>query len=528
MSTKYRNRRTHSTNAFPTLKVGEIAANTANRQFAVGSAKGGAEGTPLPFIGVRVFSEDASYAQGDFVIAASCIQRAKGVVSPGAFSQAQWDALCPGTAGGNDTTEWSQATHGFTASDIGKPVYLSGSTWVLAVANDVAKTHGGVIREIVDTNTLKIQHTGYLEGISATLDEGGSMSAGSTYYLSPTNTGQITATAPAVEGDYIDAVFYALSSSTAFALSWNPVLVKSIANEVTVTQAAHGFVAGDRGKALTFTTEWGLALATNKTTLGVAVLVSVVDANTFTFVQEGLVSGISFASFTPGNYYYLSRITAGSYTSTKPMSDDGYAQPMAYAVAADTLLVGQPMFREDPAFFELSFPALAFSVDRGGLLAPKAGNYRLGDIIVDTLGFGWQESQTEDEAVLTIPCPEDWDGSDFGARFYWIGASAATPGDGIVMRVSAEVRGAGANFATPFTFSGGSDIIDTLDTAYTTIQLSPSVAVTPQGETPGPGKLLFVQFKRRTAHASDVMVGGAVVLAAEFQFGKKDAASEGW
>jgi hypothetical protein len=93
MTSHYRHRRiTNPATGFPaTIEPGEIAANTANRQIAVGDAAAGSSGTPLILIAVRAFDQRAQYAIGDFVVQAGQLYRAKVVVAPAAFDASQWD-----------------------------------------------------------------------------------------------------------------------------------------------------------------------------------------------------------------------------------------------------------------------------------------------------------------------------------------------------------------------------------------------------------------------------------------------------
>jgi len=99
MTSHYRHRRTSNpaTGFSNPLEPGEIAANTANRQLAVGDAAPGAIGSPLMLIAVRFFDARAQYAIGDFVVEAGALYRAKVTISPGAFNAANWEQLSSDT-----------------------------------------------------------------------------------------------------------------------------------------------------------------------------------------------------------------------------------------------------------------------------------------------------------------------------------------------------------------------------------------------------------------------------------------------
>jgi hypothetical protein len=104
------------------------------------------------------------------------------------------------TNGGKITV--TQASHGWTSSDIGRPLYLNGATWTLAQADTAAKAEvAGFIYSIVDSNTLLILLSGEIPAVGANfLEGGGSLTAGTLYFLSPTTAGKVTATEPTTTG----------------------------------------------------------------------------------------------------------------------------------------------------------------------------------------------------------------------------------------------------------------------------------------------------------------------------------------
>jgi len=101
-------------------------------------------------------------------------------------------------AGGISTTI-TQASHGFTASDKGAPLYLNGSVYTKAsaVAANTAEVVG-VVADVLSVNQFKLVAAG-----SVTVDttvSGGALVAGTVYFLHPSNAGQITATEPSASG----------------------------------------------------------------------------------------------------------------------------------------------------------------------------------------------------------------------------------------------------------------------------------------------------------------------------------------
>jgi len=105
-------------------------------------------------------------------------------------------------AAGNTIVLVTQNSHGFVAADIGRPLYLNGSTYTYARADVEATAEvAGLIYNIIDTNTFQICLGGETTSIGAnTLEGGGSLVAGTVYFLSTTTAGKITATAPSIVG----------------------------------------------------------------------------------------------------------------------------------------------------------------------------------------------------------------------------------------------------------------------------------------------------------------------------------------
>lgn len=92
----------------------------------------------------------------------------------------------------------TQASHGFTSSDVGRPLYLNGTTWTLAKADTAATAEvAGFIYAVLDSNTLRISTSGEIPTVGANfLEGGGSLTAGEAYFLSATTAGKVTATEP--------------------------------------------------------------------------------------------------------------------------------------------------------------------------------------------------------------------------------------------------------------------------------------------------------------------------------------------
>lgn len=102
------------------------------------------------------------------------------------------------------------------------------------------------------------------------------------------------------------------------------------ASMVTVTQTAHGFVIGDvlRHNG----TSWVKALADSEANAEVIGIVSSVpDANTFTLLSDGNITGLS--GLTAGATYFLSATTAGALTTTEPTGIGNVSKPLFNATS---------------------------------------------------------------------------------------------------------------------------------------------------------------------------------------------------
>lgn len=111
----------------------------------------------------------------------------------------------------------TQASHGFTSSDVGRPLYLNGTTWTLAQADTAAKAEvAGFIYAVLDSYTLRISTSGEIPTVGANfLEGGGSLTAGEAYFLSATTAGKVTATEPTNVG-YVSKPLGVAKSTTAF------------------------------------------------------------------------------------------------------------------------------------------------------------------------------------------------------------------------------------------------------------------------------------------------------------------------
>jgi tetrahydromethanopterin S-methyltransferase subunit B len=99
----------------------------------------------------------------------------------------------------------------------------------------------------------------------------------------------------------------------------------------TITQTAHGFVVGNIiGYNGTAYVKAQANNAVNAEATGI--VTSIIDANSFTFSQSGLITGLS--GLTPGEIYFLSDSVAGALTPTEPTAVTSVSKPLLEAVSA--------------------------------------------------------------------------------------------------------------------------------------------------------------------------------------------------
>ena len=101
---------------------------------------------------------------------------------------------------------------------------------------------------------------------------------------------------------------------------------------IPVEQVAHGLSVQD---AIYFDgTNWLKAQADAVTTLGIGVVSAVADADNFTVITDGKITGLS--GLTTGEWYYVSDATAGLLTTTE---SNIYSNPLLQATSATTGIV---------------------------------------------------------------------------------------------------------------------------------------------------------------------------------------------
>lgn len=108
-----------------------------------------------------------------------------------------------------------QVAHGFVAADVGRPVYLNGSTYEFAQADTEAKAEvAGLISRVISADQFEICLGGEVSSVGADLiDGGGALVEGEVYFLSASTAGKLTTSQPSVVGQISKPVGIARTTS---------------------------------------------------------------------------------------------------------------------------------------------------------------------------------------------------------------------------------------------------------------------------------------------------------------------------
>jgi hypothetical protein len=112
-----------------------------------------------------------------------------------------WNAITGG--GGSSTVTVTQASHGFTTSNIGAPLYISTGgvyTLCIATASNTSEVQG-LISSINNVNSFILLIGDGVITVDTAVSGGGALVVGSTYFVSAATAGQITATEPTTIGN---------------------------------------------------------------------------------------------------------------------------------------------------------------------------------------------------------------------------------------------------------------------------------------------------------------------------------------
>jgi len=106
-------------------------------------------------------------------------------------------------------------------------------------------------------------------------------------------------------------------------------------NETVITQATHGFAAGDLiyfdGSA------WADAQANAQTTLATGMAVAVPDANTFVFANQGVYTITAHGKGSAGNFMWCDPATAAGVVNAAPSTAGQFDNPVGQVIDANTI-----------------------------------------------------------------------------------------------------------------------------------------------------------------------------------------------
>ena len=141
------------------------------------------------------------------------------------YTNSDGSIIQPMTGGGGVTSsgdavrkEITQTSHGFAVGDF---IGWSGGSYNKAIAD--GEYNGeflGLVSTVIDSDNFYLTQAGYVSGLT-------SLSANTTYFLSPTTAGQITETEPSTYGQIDKAVLIAISSTEGWVLPYPGSVVSS-------------------------------------------------------------------------------------------------------------------------------------------------------------------------------------------------------------------------------------------------------------------------------------------------------------
>ena len=255
-------------------------------------------------------------------------------------------------ANGANKITVTQTGHGLT---FGNVVYMkSDGEYTKALGdNPVTAEAIGVVSRVITTDRFEITTQGEIIGdFSGVSDESASLVAGAAYFVSPSTSGNITGVKPANNGEIQKTILIGLTGDRGFVKNYiggevsliNQASQALTSNKIFVTQAGHGFTAGDAvySTSTSGTFERGIAIPNDtENTSDIVGIVEEVglagDADTFSLVMSGKFSLVDAVALVPGDVYYLKDSTptnAPNITNSRLVTDGRVDKPLF--VATDT------------------------------------------------------------------------------------------------------------------------------------------------------------------------------------------------
>jgi hypothetical protein len=273
----------------------------------------------------------------------------------------------------------NQADHGFW---FGEPVYLNAGTYTAARASSAPLAEVvGLVSRVIDASNFEITFLGEIYGdfIDA-ISGGGSLVAGTVYYLSPFTAGKITPTLPIAAGQVHKAVLIATGTNSGIVYPFTGGILSATQNTSTSTslgveiQQYNQFKIGDFVRWDSTVTSLTYGATTGTYTQGVYVkaqansdveaevagmVVAVTDIGgpgassgingSFSVLMDGFFQGIclpaQYGAVNSGTVYFLSKDCAGTtgayesntapFSSSYPLTSGSIRKPLFMATSND-------------------------------------------------------------------------------------------------------------------------------------------------------------------------------------------------
>lgn len=253
------------------------------------------------------------------------------------YQNGVWVAFSAG-ASANVAKTITQATAGLA---IGNYMRINAAGVYVKAQADTAQNAelAGLITSIIDANHFTLTMVGYIDaGVFAGL------TPGSIYFLSDVALGAHTLVEPSNLTTISLPVFYAESATTGWLRHYRGIInggspavtpATPVSNIITVTQATAGLAVENvmyLSAANTYAKAKADALATAS---AVGIIIEIIDANTFVLQTSGYQSGY-ITGKADATVYYLSPITAGLMTLTKPTTVGQFIKQIYISNTAST------------------------------------------------------------------------------------------------------------------------------------------------------------------------------------------------
>jgi len=217
------------------------------------------------------------------------------------------------------TKSVTQSSHGFSVGDV---LYYTGSAYAKAKA-DAASTSDvvGVVSAVADANNFTLMGGGYITTFSG-------LTAGTTYFLSPTTAGAVTTTEPTTTGQISLPLLTALSTTSGYVMRSRGMVVTGastgVRSEVWVYDATGANGSGSTNTNVRIFNTVGINTGT-----GITYATSASLGDTFTINETGVYS-VYYRDVTTGtSTFCITKNATGTMLTSSANSNYG-SNPNVY------------------------------------------------------------------------------------------------------------------------------------------------------------------------------------------------------